>query len=170
MVNADRPSTGTVIVPAEAAEIAHLGLLAELDAELNLRYPGEPTNGVDVNGFEDRGGCFLLVRHDGAPAGCGAFRPADVRTVEIKRMYVREAHRRHGIAGRLLQALEREARRRGYARAILETGSRQPEAIALYRRHGYQPIAKFGDYVDLAFSVCFGKSLALGATGPGVDH
>ena len=171
MAEAEGGSGGaTVIELAAAAEIARLRLLAELDAELNLRYPGEPTNGVEADGFEDGGGCFVLARRGAAPAGCGAFRPADARTVEIKRMYVRQAHRGHGIAGRLLEALEGEARRRGFSRAVLETGTRQPEAIALYRRHGYQPIPNFGDYVDLAFSVCFGKSLRLDATEPGGDR
>ncbi len=149
-----------VIEVVTAPEIARLGLLAELDAELNLRYPGEPTNGVEPAGFEDGGGCFLIARLAGEPAGCGAFRPTDAATVELKRMYVRHAHRGRGLAGRLLEALEREAARRGFTRVILETGTRQPEAIALYRRHGYEPIANFGDYVGLAFSVCFGKSIA----------
>ena len=167
MVPPERSIDGaTVIEPSTAREIARLGLLAELDAELNERYPGEPTNGVETQGFEDAGGCCVLARRGSAVVGCGAFRPADARTVEFKRIYVREAHRGHGIAGRLLSALEREARRRGFTHAILETGTRQPEAIALYRRHGYQPIPNFGEYVDLAFSVCFGKTLGSEATGP----
>ena len=167
MAGAERdPDGATVIEPSTAPEIARLGLLAELDAELHLRYPGEPTNGIETQGFEDAGGCFVLARRGAAAVGCGAFRPADARTVELKRMYVREAHRGHGIAGRLLTALEREALKRGFTHAVLETGTRQPEAIALYRRHGYQPIAKFGEYVDLAFSVCFGKALVREVTAP----
>lgn len=161
MAEAEAGTRGTSlrIVPAGAAEIVRLGLLDELDAELAERYPGEPTNGVEVEGFEDSGGCFLLASVKGEPAGCGAFRRLDATSVEIKRMYVRRAHRGHGLAGELLVALEREALARGYSRVLLETGTRQPEAIALYRRHGYEPIEAFGPYVDLSFSVCFGKAL-----------
>lgn len=149
----------TRILAVEAPEIARLGLLAELDAELNERYPGEPTNGVETEGFEDSGGCFLLAERAAEPVGCGAFRPADTNTVEIKRMFVRNTHRGLGIAGALLAALEDEARRRGFGRAILETGIHQPEAIALYRRHGYRPIACYRHFTGSALSVCFGKSL-----------
>ena len=147
------------IEPSPAPVIAGLGLLAELDAELNERYPGEPTNGVEPAGFEEAGGCFLLARRAEEPAGCGAFRPHDAATVEIKRMFVRAGHRGTGVAAALLAALEGEARRRGFRRAILETGIHQPEAIALYRRHGYRPIACYGDYALNPLSVCFGKSL-----------
>lgn len=152
-----------VIVAVAAPEVLRLGLIAELDAELNLRYPGEPTNGVATEGFEEEGGCFLLAEADGEPAGCGAFRPADAGTVEIKRIYVRARHRGRGIASHLLEALEAEAVRRGYRRAILETGLRQPEAIALYRRHGYRPIPCFGIYVGNPSSVCFAKTLGSAA-------
>jgi putative acetyltransferase len=153
------------IARSSAAEIARLGLLAELDAELGARYPGEPAHGVEPAGFEQGGGCFLLARLAGEVVGCGAFRPAGTDTVEIKRLYVRQGHRGRGLAGRILAALEAEARLRGFGRAILETGTRQPEAIALYRRHGYRPIECFGVYVGNPSSVCFGKSLA--AAGPG---
>jgi len=149
----------TRIEPSQAPIVARLGLLAELDAELIERYPDEPTNGVEPVGFEEAGGCFLLARRGDEPAGCGAFRPHDETTVEIKRMFVRVAHRGAGVAGALLVALEVEAGRRGFRRAILETGIHQPEAIALYRRHGYRPIACFGDYAGNPLSVCFGKSL-----------
>jgi GNAT superfamily N-acetyltransferase len=136
-----------------------LGLIAELDAELNERYPGESTNGVEADSFDAAGGCFLVARFGTATAGCGAFRALGRDTVEIKRMYVRPGLRDRRVAGALLVALEQEARRRGYSRAILETGTRQPEAIALCQRHGYRPIECFGVYVGNPFSVCLAKSL-----------
>jgi putative acetyltransferase len=150
-----------VIAATPAPEIARLGLLGELDRELEERYPGEPTNGVEADGFEAAGGCFLLARLGGEPAGCGAFRPTDPHTVEIKRLFVRAAHRGRGLAGAILVALEDEARRRGFGSAVLETGTRQPEAIALYRRHGYRPIECFGAYAGNPFSVCYRKALAI---------
>jgi GNAT superfamily N-acetyltransferase len=83
----------------------------------------------------------------------------DDGVVEIKRMFVRSAHRRRGHARSLLRALEDRARASGYRRVILETGLAQPEAIALYASEGYQPIDGFGHYKDAAMSRSFAKDL-----------
>ena len=160
MAGAEAPSSdATGIVPAGAPEIARPGLLAALGAERKERDPGEPTNGIEASGLEDASGCFGLARVDGEPAGCTAFRRVDTPGLEIKRMYAKAAHRGHRLAGRLLDA--QEAPWRGFGRVILKTGTRQPEAIALYRRRGYRPTEAFGAYVDLPFGVCFGKTLLL---------
>jgi putative acetyltransferase len=149
-----------VIAPVDVDEVIVSGLVAALDADLMRRYPGESTNGVDAREFREAGGYFLLARRGSEAVGCGAFRPIDARTVEIKRMFVDPRCRGRGIARAVLDGLEAEARRRGYVRSILETGVRQPEAIALYRSVGYVPIAPFGPYVESPLSVCFGKDLA----------
>ena len=101
----------------------------------------------------------MLARFGSDEAGCGAFRPLDSATVEVKRMFVKPKTRRHGIAAAVLQALESEAKRRGFTRCILETGARMTEAIALYRRAGSARIEYYGPYVTSARSVCFGKNL-----------
>jgi GNAT superfamily N-acetyltransferase len=79
--------------------------------------------------------------------------------VEVKRMYVREAHRRRGFARALLMGLEEIAVGRGFRTMRLETGGNQPEAIALYERAGYHPIPCFGAHVDDPLSRCFEKHL-----------
>ena len=56
-------------------------------------------------------------------------------------------------------ALESAAREHGYLTLRLETGTRQPEAIGLYRSAGYGEIPCFGEYADDQFSVCFEKRL-----------
>jgi len=101
----------------------------------------------------------LIAYEDEEPLGCGAIRAYDDVTMEIKRMYVQPAGRGKGIATALLQELEKWARELGYTSCVLETGSNQPEAIALYQKHHYQQIPKFGKYVDSANSVCFRKDL-----------
>ena len=68
-------------------------------------------------------------------------------------------HRRHGYAALLLRAIEREARARGYARVVLETGTKQPEAMAFYERQGYLPVAGFGLYAADPISRCYGRLL-----------
>ncbi len=135
------------------------GLIAQLDAEIERRYPGEPINGVDPEEFRALGGYFVIGSWDSEAAGCGAFRPYNKTTVEIKRMFVKPEFQRRGIARAILAAVESEARKRGYKRSILETANRQPEAVALYQLCGYKQIPKYGHYVDSARSLCFGKAL-----------
>lgn len=144
---------------ATVDEVMATGLIAQLDAELMARYPGEPVNGIDAAQFRAAGGYFVLARSEATAVGCGAFRPHDSTTVEVKRMFVRPEFRGRGIARRIIEAIEREAQRRGYTRSILETAVRQPEAIALYQSCGYSEIAKFGPYVESERSVCFGKAI-----------
>jgi ribosomal protein S18 acetylase RimI-like enzyme len=78
---------------------------------------------------------------------------------EIKRMYVVPAARRTGLARRMLEHLEATARQAGADLMVLETGIEQPEAIALYRSAGYEPVTKFGHYAWSPKSRCFGKPL-----------
>jgi putative acetyltransferase len=145
--------------PASVEEVVNSGLIAELDADLLARYPGEPVNGIDPVEFQNAGGYFIMACQAGKPIGCGAFRPLDPATVEIKRMYVQPASRGQGIARKILHLLEAEARRRQYVRSILETAFRMPEAIALYRACGYEQIPLFAPYIGSQRSICFGKDL-----------
>ena len=112
-------------------------------------------------------GAFVLAYAGDEVCGCGALRPIDEPMVELRRMFVRPAWRRQGVARALLQALEAEALRLGYATMRLETGSRQQPAIALYAACGFERIAPFGPYVGDPFSVCFEKALATSGCRPG---
>ena len=97
-----------------------------------------------------------------APAkavGCGALRELGDGAAEIKRMYVRPHARGAGVSRRLLAALEDEARRRGLGTIRLETGTGQPEAMALYAGAGYTEIEGFGDYAGHPASRCFERRL-----------
>ena len=106
-----------------------------------------------------------LIRHavvacaGDEPVGCGAFKEFEPGAVEIKRMYVRPAQRQQGVARAVLGELEAWAAELGYATCVLETGQRQPEAIALYQRSGYARTANYGQYVGVENSVCFRKPL-----------
>ncbi len=102
----------------------------------------------------------VVAYQAGRPVGCGAIKPLEAAgTVEVKRMYVEVAARGHGIATAVLAELEGWARELGYARCILETGKKQPEAIALYAKSGYRRIPNYGQYLHVENSVCFEKSL-----------
>jgi GNAT superfamily N-acetyltransferase len=86
-------------------------------------------------------------------------RELDAQVGEIKRMFVRPAWRRKGIARMILSELERHARKRGYQRLRLETAAGQPEAIALYGSSAYARIPSFGEYIGNPASICFEKRL-----------
>jgi GNAT superfamily N-acetyltransferase len=105
-------------------------------------------------------GTFIVAWMDDAAVGCGGLRRIDDATGEIKRMFVAADARRRGVARALLAELEATARSLGYTRLVLETGIKQPEAIALYEAHGYKPIEPYGLYKDSPLSRCFAKSLA----------
>ena len=105
-------------------------------------------------------GLFVVVHDDGVPIGMGGWRRyGDDGDGELKRMYVRESSRGRGVARLLLAHLERTAAAAGIRRLVLETGTAQPEAIALYRSSGYVDVPAFGHYVGEPLSVHLGRDL-----------
>lgn len=100
-------------------------------AELS-KYPPEA--------FSPPYGNFLLLLRDGKAIGGGAFMRHDDETAEFKRVWTHSAHRRQGLAKKVLVELERQAIRQGYARIYLTTGFRQPEAVGLYLSNGYSAL------------------------------
>jgi GNAT superfamily N-acetyltransferase len=134
-------------------------LIAEVQQEYVARYGGPDQTVIDPSQFVSPYGAFFVATVDGEPIGCGGLRRHDDGVVEVKRMFVRSAHRRRGHARALLRALEDRAQASGYRRIILETGLAQPEAIALYDSEGYAPIDGFGHYRDVPLSRSFAKDL-----------
>jgi GNAT superfamily N-acetyltransferase len=141
--------TGPVVVPATWDDPEVQRLTAAQQRELRTRYdgagePGTPPSAADVS-------VVLVARgDDGTVLGCGALRRLDDDAAELKRMYVVPEARGRGVSKALLAGLEDAARRRGWTTLRLETGPRQPEAVGLYERAGYRPIAAFGAYVGAA--------------------
>lgn len=147
------------LIRTTAAHPDFQDLITQLDQDLWSRY--QPWQ-AQYEGFNkvDELARVVVAYIDGQAAGCGCFRPSpDTGTVEIKRMFVKPTQRGQGLAGRILQELESWAQEAGYHAAQLETGIKQPEAIALYRKTGYQPIPNYGPYVGLDTSLCLGKRL-----------
>ena len=139
-----------------------LALIAELNAELAGRYPEEGANHfrLDPDEVAPGRGALLVARLDGAPVGCGAVRLLDPETAEIKRMFTRAGARGGGVGRALLAALESEARALTARRLVLETGTRQQEALGLYESHGFVRTPLYGEYVEsAATSICMQKDL-----------
>ena len=137
-----------------------LTLLADLRRELAEKYPDE-LRGVSLNPDELMipGAVFVVARLNGKAVGCGAIRPIETGVAEVKRMFVVADARGHGIGRAVLSRLETLAREMGYAKLRLETGLKQPEAIALYKKAGYGPYPCYGRYATNPLSVCFEKRL-----------
>jgi GNAT superfamily N-acetyltransferase len=135
-------------------------LTAEVQAIYKQRYGGEgDTAPVDTTEFDGANGRFFMVYIDDVPAAMGGWRWHGDADAEIKRMFVREAYQRRGLARVILAELERTAAEAGVERLILETGTQQPEAIALYRAAGYEDVPAFGYYAEEELSVHLGKKL-----------
>lgn len=136
-------------------------LIEALNAELEERYPEEGANHfrLDPEEVEPGRGAFLIAYDGSREVGCGAVRLTEPGVAEIKRMYVVPEWRGRGIAKQLLAGLQEQARHIGATQLVLETGERQPEALAVYRRAGFVDIPRFGEYVDSPLSVCLGKTL-----------
>jgi GNAT superfamily N-acetyltransferase len=134
-------------------------LVDEVQAEYVERYGGPDRTPIDPEAFAPPAGTFLLGLVDGEPVACGAYRRHEDEVAEIKRMYVRADRRRRGIARELLAQLEARAAESGYVRAVLETGTAQPEALALYPSAGWTPIPGYGHYKWSLENRCFTKDL-----------
>jgi heme-degrading monooxygenase HmoA/GNAT superfamily N-acetyltransferase len=154
------PDASLEIRAVDAGSPDAQALIAALDADLLRRYPGVPTHGIDVDEFRRADGELFVAYVSGGAVGCGGYRPIAPDTVEIKRMWVPPSHRRQGLSKRILEKIETAARSRGFKRVVLETGVLQPEAMLLYSKSGYVTIAKYGEFADDPWSVCFQKSLA----------
>ena len=131
-------------------------LVAKLDAELEERDGAEHGFYDQFNSIQglDR---VVLVFDGESPVGCGAIKPFKADSFEIKRMYVLPAYRGSGAAHKVLSGLEEWAFESGAVRCVLETGKRQPEAIAFYRKAGYSEMENYGPYIGIENSVCFVK-------------
>lgn len=135
-------------------------LLSDLREELLGKYPDELRDlpfGPEEVAME--GAAFLLARIGENVVGCGAIRPLAPGVAELKRMFVVPEARGRGVGRALLQRLEDSAGTMGYAFMRLETGLKQPEAIALYESAGYKPCECYGQYSSNEVSVCFEKRL-----------
>ncbi|MEV5596930.1 GNAT family N-acetyltransferase [Streptomyces sp. NPDC052496] len=128
---------------------------------------------LDPGMFRPPHGLYLLAYEDGRPLATGGWRTQDANPegyadgdAEIKRMFVVEGARGRGLARRILAALEADARAAGRTRMVLETGIKQPEALALYASCGYRMVTKFGLYRTYEDSRCMAKPLVGDAGTP----
>ena len=139
-----------------------ISLVRLLDADLAIR------DGAD-HGFYAQYNKIDMIKHavvgyeNNKPVSCGAIKEFEPGTMEVKRMYTLPEYRGKGYAGVLLMELEKWAAEMSYTKCVLETGLKQPEAIALYLKSGYIRIPNYGQYAGIENSWCFEKRV--GASG-----
>ncbi|MFI6726264.1 GNAT family N-acetyltransferase [Streptomyces atratus] len=140
----------------------------QVQLEYAERYGDEgDVTPLDASMFEPPNGLYLLAYDaQDRPVATGGWRSQEQNDegysdgdAELKRMFVIPEGRGNGLARRILAVLEADARAAGRSRMVLETGYKQPEAIALYTSSGYTPCEKFGHYRTYENSICFAKPL-----------
>lgn len=101
---------------------------------------------------------LLLACFDGTLAGCIALRRLDDERCEMKRLYVRERFRGHGIARALVSALLSEAAAQGYSLMLLDTLPALSSALSLYTSMGFLTVEKYNDS-PLDYTIYLGRSV-----------
>lgn len=134
-------------------------LVTELDADLRIRDGEDHSFYAQFNKIDAIN--HVIVAYDNETAvGCGAIKKYSQDTMEVKRMFVEINRRGEGIASKILNELEKWAGELNYEKCLIETGKRQPEAIALYLKNGYKIISNYGQYENIENSVCFEKQVS----------
>jgi GNAT superfamily N-acetyltransferase len=133
-------------------------LVKLLDAELAERDGADHPFYAQYNKI-DKIKFAVVAYENGKPVSCGAIKEYSNDTMEIKRMYTLPESRGRGIAAKVLSDLENWTKELSFERCILETGKKQPEAIALYKKNGYKLIPNYGQYAEVENSLCFKKEL-----------
>jgi len=136
-----------------------ISMVRKLDAELAVIDGEEHAFYAQYNKI-DKLKNVVVAYWNNVPIACGAIKPFDSVTLEVKRMYTLTDFRGKGVASSVLNELEKLAAELGYKRCVLETGVRQPDAIRLYEKNGYCSIPNYGQYAGIENSRCFEKNIS----------
>lgn len=129
--------------------------------EMRSVSPPESTHALDLDGLRKPEITFWSMMDGPTVVGCGALKELDLSHGEVKSMRTAPDQKKRGVASRVLRHIIDEARRRGYARLSLETGSYDffAPARALYAKHGFAYCEPFAQYREDPNSVFMTKVL-----------
>jgi GNAT superfamily N-acetyltransferase len=152
------------VLPVEWNDPRAVALRRLMDVEMSARYssggPADPAvqRALTIDPATVVA-TLLALDEAGEPIGHAALRRHGEEW-EVKRVIVTRSARGRGVGRALLAGIERIASEGGAERLILQTGDKQPEAIGLYTRIGYQPIPVYEPYASaMPFSLCYAKEL-----------
>lgn len=133
-------------------------LVTELDAVLAIMDGAEHAFFSQFNSLDTIKNVVLCYENEMA-VGCGAFKQYNSKTAEVKRMFVTPEYRGERIATKILSELENWATELDFSEVILETGTNNPGAIALYQKSGFIISKNYGNYIGVKSSCCMRKKL-----------
>jgi len=142
-----------------AQDADFIALVKQLDTYLSI-VDGEDHSFYDQYNQLDSIKYAIVIYKGERAVGCGAIKLFDEGRMEIKRMFVRSESRGKGIATLILNGLEKWAKEMNCTSCVLETGKRQKEAVALYKKNKYSIIENYGQYKGMENSLCFEKALS----------
>ncbi len=146
------------IIRTDSGNTDFIELVKQLDKDLAIRDGDEHAFYHQFNKIDLLKNVVVLYE-DSVPLSCGAIKETAPGSMEVKRMYTVPTARGKGLAAAVLGELEKWAAELGSTNCVLETGKKQPEAIALYQKCGYHIIPNYGQYAGIENSVCFEKKL-----------
>lgn len=129
--------------------------------QMQSTSPPEACHVLPLNGLRHPAVTFWSARERGRLVGVGALKELAPDHGEVKSMRTTPEALGRGVGSVVLAYIVTEARRRGYTRLSVETGSTEPFAAALrlYERDGFVPSGPFGDYQDTPFTRFFTREL-----------
>lgn len=145
-----------MILRTDSSNSDFISLVKLLDADLAIRDGADHSFYAQFNKIDMLQHCVVLFEN-GKAVSCGAIKPFETDSMEVKRMYTLPDFRGKGLAVKVLAELEKWAKELNMKKCVLETGKKQPEAIALYQKCGYAIIPNYGQYAGMDNSVCFEK-------------
>ena len=146
------------IVRTNSDDTDFRSLVALLDQDLAQRDGDEHAFYAQYNKVDMIRHAVVAYQND-EPVGCGAIKEFSPGVAEVKRMYTKPEHRGRGVAQAVLAELEQWGSELDFAECVLETGKKQPEAIRLYQKSGYDLIPNYGQYIGVENSVCMKKAV-----------
>jgi len=134
-----------------------LAITEELSENLYIRFGSDGKNSFQDWENENSKFVFVVAEINTEIVGCGAIRPIDTTTGEVKRMYAKYPGKKIGQT--ILDFLENKALNLGYTNLILETRVKNESAVQFYQKQGYKIIPNYGKYTDRPEAICLEKSL-----------
>lgn len=151
----------TTVTVEDPRQPAIEAMLREGDAYALSLYPADSCYMLNLDELVADGVTVFVARnHESRATGMAALVDRGDGTAELKRLFVNESGRGHGVATAVMDALEAAAGAQSIHTLQLETGPKHHAAIALYERRGYVRIPNFGPYVGDEFSLCMEKNLS----------
>lgn len=151
---------GLIVGLEETHSIEAIQLMRELSEKLKEITGDTGEGSFNIEDMNHSRSIFAICRYQGQPVGCGALRPLNETTAELKRMYSRKNG--IGVGSKILSYLEKEAINLNYSIIRLETRKINKNAIQFYESKGYTCIPNYGRYIDRTDAICFEKNLLLG--------